>query len=292
MDEKFLEKIEEEKTKLSEFKKWTQKEEGFFSGFEYLNSQDMVLSQMKKLTHVGVKSLNESAELIRVMTMSNMEMIENVLKKVTTDVGELTETFSRIESSLTIKQGFFARKKPSELFVDTFNSEQSNIRRHINDLKVKQEALVEAKDEVQQNIAKIVFQFILLERDAKLLKKSKEFFAQNRKQILKSAYEEVEFEVNQIHTDVLTQQQIMFQKYAALRLMQENILNCYHNINYLTRITSSCMLNMVELNQIISMNVNNDQNENALVKVKELLGGLGQDLKTIASRPFAKLIVN
>lgn len=290
MDDKFLEKIEEEKTKISEFKKWTQKEEGFFSGFEYLNSQEMVVAQMKKLTHVGVKSLNESSELIRVMTMSNMEMIENVLKKVTTNVGELTETFSRIEHSVTIKQGFFSRKKPTELFVETFNNEQANIRRHINDLKVKQESLVDAKDDVQKNITKITFQFILLERDANLLKKAKEYFAQNRKAILKSAYEEIEFETNQIHTDVLTQQQIIFQKYAALRLIQENILNCYHNINYLTRITSSCMLNMVELNQIISMNANNEQNESALVKVKELLSGLGSDLKAIANRPFAKLI--
>lgn len=291
MDEKFLEKIEEEKTKLSEIRKWTQKEDGFFAGFDYLNSQDMVLSQMKKITHIGIKSLTESSELIRVMTMSNMELIENVLKKVTTDVGELTETFNRIENSLATKQGFFARKKPSEIFVETFNNEQSNIRRHINDLKVKQESLVEAKEEVQNNIAKIIYQFILLDRDAKLLKRAKEEFSKNRKSLLKIAYEEVEFEANQIHTDVLTQQQIIFQKYAALRLMQENILNCYHNINYLTRITSSCMLNMVELNQIISMNANNEQNENALIKVKELLGGLGQDLKSIASKPFAKLIV-
>lgn len=290
MDDKFLEKIEEEKSKISEFQKWTQKEEGFFSGFEYLNSQDMVNSQMKKLTHVGVKSLNESSELIRVMTMSNMDMIENVLKKVTTEVGQLTQTFSLIENSVNVKQGFFARKKPTEVFIETFNSEQANIRRHINDLKVKQEALVEAKNEVQNNITKIIFQFILLERDAKLLKKAKEFFSKHKKPILKSAYEEVEFEVNQIHTDVLTQQQIIFQKYAALRLIQENILNCYHNVNYLTRVTSSCMLNMVELNQIISMNADNEQNENALLKVKELLGGLGSDLKTIASRPFAKLI--
>lgn len=290
MDDKFLEKIEEEKTKISELQKWTQKEEGFFSGFEYLNSPDMVNAQMKKLTHVGVKSLNESSELIRVMTMSNMEMIENVLKKVTTDVSELTQTFSTIESSVNIKQGFFARKKPMEIFVETFNNQQANIRRHINDLKVKQESLVEAKDEVQKNITKIVFQFILLERDAKILKKAKEYFSKHTKKNLKNAYEDVEFEVNQIHTDVLTQQQIIFQKYAAMRLMQENILNCYHNVNYLTRVTSSCMLNMVELNQIISMNNNNEQNENALVKVKELLGGLGSDLKTIASRPFSKLI--
>lgn len=291
MDEKFLEKIEEEKSKISELQKWTQKEEGFFSGFEYLNSQDMVLAQMKKLTHVGVKSLNESSELIHVMTMNNMEMIENVLKKVTKEVGDLTESFSKIENSVNIKQGFFGRKKPTELFIETFNNEQSNIRRHINDLKVKQEALVEAKEEMQKNISKITFQFILLERDAKILKKAKEFFSQNRKQSLKVAYEEIEFETNQIHTDVLTQQQIIFQKYAAMRLMQENILNCYHNINYLTRITSSCMLNMVELNHIISMNANNEQNDNALIKVKEVLFGLGKDLKTIASKPFSKLIV-
>lgn len=292
MDDKFLEKIEEEKTKISELKKWDQKQEGFFSGFEYLNNSDMVLSQMKKLTHVGVKSLNESAELIRVMTMSNMEMIDNVLKKVTTEIGELTETFSRIENSLNLKQGFFSRKKPSEVFVETFNGEQDNIRRHINDLKVKQQSLVDAKDEMQNNISKLIYQFILLDRDAKLLKRAKEEFSKHKKVMLKQAYEEIEFETNQIHTDVLTQQQIIFQKYAALRIMQENILNCYHNINYLTRITSSCMLNMVELNHIISMNSNNEQNESALGKVKELLGGLGQDLKAIANKPFAKLIVS
>lgn len=291
MDDKFLEKIEEEKTKISEIPKWNQKQEGFFSGFEYLNNQEMVLSQMKKLTHVGVKSLNESAELIRVMTISNMDMIDNVLKKITTDISELTQTFSRIENSLNLKQGFFSRKKPSEVFVETFQSEQDNIRRHVNDLKVKQESLVQAKDEMQNNVNKLVYQFVLLDRDAKLLKRAKEEFSKHRKELLKQAYEDIEFETNQIHTDVLTQQQIIFQKYAALRIMQENILNCHHNINYLTRITSSCMLNMVELNHIISMNANNEQNESALGKVKELLGGLGQDLKAIASKPFAKLIV-
>lgn len=290
MDEKFLEKIEDEKSKISEYQKWTQKVEGFFSGFEYLNSQEMVLAQMKKLTHIGVRSLNESSELIRVMTMNNMDLIENVLKKVTTDIGQLTNTFTRIENSLNEKQGFFSRKKPSEVFVETFNAEQDNIRRHINDLKVKQESLVEAKNEVENNMKKIVFQFILLDRDAKLLKKAKEEFGASRKQNLKNAYEEVEFELNQIHTDVLTQQQIIFQKYAALRLMQENILNCHHNINYLTRITSSCMLNMVELNHIISMNSAGD--DGTLVKIKGLLSGLGNDLRNIANKPFAKLITN
>lgn len=290
MDEKFLEKIEDEKSKISEYQKWTQKVEGFFSGFEYLNSQEMVLAQMKKLTHIGVRSLNESSELIRVMTMNNMDLIENVLKKVTTDIGQLTNTFTRIENSLNEKQGFFSRKKPSEVFVETFNAEQDNIRRHINDLKVKQESLVEAKNEVENNMKKIVFQFILLDRDAKLLKKAKEEFGSSRKQNLKNAYEEVEFELNQIHTDVLTQQQIIFQKYAALRLMQENILNCHHNINYLTRITSSCMLNMVELNHIISMNSSTD--EGTLLKIKGLLSGLGNDLRNIANKPFAKLITN
>lgn len=290
MDEKFLEKIEDEKSKISEYQKWTQKVEGFFSGFEYLNSQEMVLAQMKKLTHIGVRSLNESSELIRVMTMNNMDLIENVLKKVTTDIGQLTNTFTRIENSLNEKQGFFSRKKPSEVFVETFNAEQDNIRRHINDLKVKQESLVEAKNEVENNMKKIVFQFILLDRDAKLLKKAKEEFGASRKQNLKNAYEEVEFELNQIHTDVLTQQQIIFQKYAALRLMQENILNCHHNINYLTRITSSCMLNMVELNHIISMNSSTD--EGTLLKIKGLLSGLGNDLRNIANKPFAKLITN
>lgn len=290
MDEKFLEKIEDEKSKISEYQKWTQKGEGFFSGFEYLNSQEMVLAQMKKLTHIGVRSLNESSELIRVMTMNNMDLIENVLKKVTTDIGQLTNTFTRIENSLNEKQGFFSRKKPSEVFVETFNAEQDNIRRHINDLKVKQESLVEAKNEVENNMKKIVFQFILLDRDAKLLKKAKEEFGGSKKQNLKNAYEEVEFELNQIHTDVLTQQQIIFQKYAALRLMQENILNCHHNINYLTRITSSCMLNMVELNHIISMNSSTD--EGTLLKIKGLLSGLGNDLRNIANKPFAKLITS
>lgn len=292
MDEKFLEKIAEEKNQISEYKKWTQKEDGFFAGFEYLNSSDMVLSQMSKLKHVGVKSLNESSELIRVMTMSNMDMIENVLKKVTGDIGELTVTFNKIENSLNVKASFFSRKKPSEIFVETFNSEHENIRRNINDLRVKQESLVEAKNEMEKNIKNILYQFILLDRDAQLLKKSKDFFQFTKKNNLKDAYEQIEFEVNQIHTDVLTQQQVVFQKYAALRLMHDNILNCHHNINYLTRITSSCMLNMVELNQIISMNATNEQNDFSLVKVKELLGNLGSDLRAIASRPFSRLLVS
>jgi hypothetical protein len=51
------------------------------------------------------------------------------------------------------------------------------------------------------------------------------------------------------------------------------------------------MLNMVELNHIISMNDNKDQNENTLDKIKVLINGLGHDLKAIANKPFAKLIV-
>lgn len=292
MEEKFLEKMEEEKSKLIEVQKWTQKEESFFSGFEYLNSDDMVISQMKKITHIGIKSLTESSELIRVMTGSNMELIENVLKKVTNGISELTEIFNRIEGSLVIKQGFFGRKKPSEIFIETFSNEQNNIRHYINDLKVKQESLVEAKNEVNNNMSKIIYQFILLERDSKLLKKAKEEFSKSKKNLIKRAYEEIEFEANQIHTDILTQQQVIFQKYAALRIMQENISNCHHNINYLTRITSSCMLNMVELHHIISMNTDKEKNENALSGIKEMLSGLGKDLKFIANKPFAKLITN
>jgi hypothetical protein len=252
----------------------------------------MIFSQMKKLTHVGVKSLNESSELVRIMTMSNIEMIENILKKVTTEISELTEIFNRIKNSLTFKQKFFVYKKPSEIFIETFKNEEENIIRHINNLKVKQEILLEAKEEVQKNIKKIIYQFILLDRDSKLLKRAKEEFSKNNRPLLQEAYEEVEFEVNQIHTDVLTQQQIIFQKYTALCFMQENILNCYHNINYLTRITSSCMLNMVELNKIINMNENNEQNENTLSKIKELLSNLSEELKIIANKPFTKLIIN
>jgi hypothetical protein len=297
MDEKFLEKIEEEKTKIDDYQKWVNKADCFFSGFEYLNSQDMIAAQMKKLTHIGIRSLNESSELIRVMTVSNLDMIENVLKKVTTDIGKLTNAFNYIEKSINEKPGFFNRKNSSDIFIETFNAEQDNIRRYINDLKVKQDSLTEAKDTVKENINKIILQFIMLDRDASLLKKAKEEFSNSRnsrnsrKHLLNGAYEIFEFELNQIHTDILTQQQIIFQKYASLRLMQENILNCHHNITYLTRITSSCMLNMVELNHIISMNDNKDQNENALDKIKVLINGLGHDLKAIANKPFAKLIV-
>lgn len=288
MDELFLEKVDIEKQNIKEYKKWEQKVNSFFIGFDYLNNNQMIEDHIKKLTHIGISSLTESEQLIKNLTTSNLDLIENVLKVITDDIKTLADGFKKIQEGLNAKPSFFSRKSKDEIFLDIFNEEKDKLEDISNKLKVKQEKLNQAKEDSEKNISLVIRQFILLDRDNSIIKKSKAEIKENIK--FKNIYKTYEFEINQIQTNLLTQQEIIFQKYAALRIMQENILNCYHNINHITRITNSCMLNMVETHQIISLNKDNEYNSSAIDKIKDNVYNIVSDLKELSVNPFNKVI--
>jgi hypothetical protein len=292
MDETFFELIIDKKSKMPEMVKWNQKIENFFDGFTYLNSEDLIYQHVNKLSHVGINSLTQSSEMIRQTTKTNLDLIDNELKKVINNIHELSNTFNEIESALNQKVGFFSKKSPGELFFEFFQKEQSQIKQKINDLNVKQHSLIESKKELEDNIDKLMYFYIYLEKDIILLKKADEILNKNGKSLVKKIYNENAFEIISIQTDLLTQQQILFQKYGALKILHQNIMNCHKNIGYLTRITGSCLLNLVELQQIINLSNmgNEDKSKNSLMKVKELIMMVTKDLKEISTNPFKKVI--
>lgn len=288
MDDKFLLTVQEQKNTVKEYDVWNKKIKSFFDGFSFLNSPKMISEQIQKLTHVGVRSLNESSELVKNSSLYTINHIDNVLNDVTSQIKSLNDIFNKIQNSFNAKQGFFSKKKTSDVFLDTFNQEYEHLNSLINILKLKNESLISIKDELKNFINLTTYQFLLLDKDATFLNNAKEFFLQHKKEAIKNAYFEIEFDVNQIHTDILTQQQVIFQKYVALNMMLENVVNCIHNVNYITRITSSCVLNMVEINHIIQLNAA-DNVDNSFFKLKDSISNFMFDLKNITTKPFVRI---
>lgn len=292
MSNEFLNLLEERKSQAVEASVWAAKIEKYFAVFSYLNSELMLNNHIEKLTHVGITSLTGSAEMIRKMTIDNLDMIDNNLKKVIQDVQELTDTFNAIEDVLNYKQGFFNKKTNSQIFIEFFNSEQENIRKKINNLNVKQHALVDAKKDLENSLDTLIHYYILLDKDVEFLKEAEKFLVEQGKPLYKKIFNDHAFDILNIKTDLLTQQQIIFQKYGALMLLLQNILNCHKNISYLTRTTNSCLFNLVELQQIISLsNTGSEETTStAMQQVKQVIRDVTQNLKAISTRPFIQVV--
>lgn len=292
MSDDFITLLEKRKENLPEAKTWEKKTTKFFDGFLYLNIEELLKPHVKKLTHVGVNSLSYSSEVIRVLTMNNLDMIENNLKKAIEEVQILTNTFDELNNVFNYKPGFFNKKTNGEVFLEFFKEEQENITKKINNLNVKQYALVEAKKEIEESVDKLVYAYILLDKDLDFLKHAEKYMEETANSTVKNIYKEFAFDILQIKTDLLTQEQIIFQKYGAMRILMGNILNCHKNITYLSRTTHSCLFNMVELQHILhlSSEKNSDKEKTAFSQIKDVMSKVTNDLKAISQKPFAALV--
>lgn len=292
MSDDFITLLEKRKENLPEATTWEKKTTRFFEGFSYLNIEELLRPHVKKLTHVGVNSLNYSTEVIRVLTINNLDMIENNLKKAIEDVQSLTNLFEELNNIFNYKPGFFNRKTNGEIFLDFFQAQQDNITKKINDLNVKQYALLEAKKEMESNIDKLVYAYIVLDKDLEFLKQAEQYMDKNANTIVKQIYNDFSFDIMHIKTDLLTQEQIIFQKYGAMKILMNNILNCHKNITYLSRTTHSCLFNMVELQHILhlSSEKNTEKEKTAFSQIKDVMSKVTNDLKAISQKPFAALV--
>lgn len=292
MSDDFITLLEKRKENLPEATTWEKKTTRFFEGFSYLNIEELLRPHVKKLTHVGVNSLNYSTEVIRILTINNLDMIENNLKKAIEDVQSLTNLFEELNNIFNYKPGFFNRKTNGEIFLEFFQAQQDNITKKINDLNVKQYALVEAKKEMESNIDKLVYAYIVLDKDLEFLKQAEQYMDKNANTIVKQIYNDFSFDIMHIKTDLLTQEQIIFQKYGAMKILMNNILNCHKNITYLSRTTHSCLFNMVELQHILhlSSEKNTEKEKTAFSQIKDVMSKVTNDLKAISQKPFAALV--
>lgn len=292
MDDDFVSLLEKQKLNLQQRNIWDNKITRYFDGFAYLNSEDLISQHIKKLTHVGINSINQSTELIRLMTINNLDMIDNNLKKVIAEVGQLTSTFDKLNEVFNYKPGFFNKKTNGEVFLEFFNLEKDNITQKINNLNVKQHNLIDAKKDIETSMTDLLDAYLLLDRDLTFLKQAEKYMEQDARLPVKQVFNDYSFEILSVKTDLLTQQQIIFQKYGAMNILMQNLLNCHKNISYLTRTTNSCLFNLVELQHILhlSNDKNSDQEKSTFAQIKESLSKVSNDLKTISQRPFAALI--
>jgi len=290
MNEVFLETIEKNLTEKGQAQKWTKKTTSFLEGFAYLNTELLISDQMDKLLCVGINSLNDSAELIKTLTSDNIDIIENTLKVMISDIGKVMEKIDQLDKTLNQKKGFFSSKEPIDLFFELFSKEEANLHTLIKELRIKQTSLSDVKASLEEGIEEIFNAYTLLERDVKFLSDAAARFENHEKELVRKGYKNHEFELIQTKTDLLTQQQILFQKYGAIRILLDNVSNCYKNISFVSKVSYSVIMNTVELQKIIQLRKSNlsDKDKEVLVALKDSLTLASTDIKIIAAEPFSK----
>lgn len=290
MSEVFLETIEKNLAEKGQAQKWTKKTSSFLEGFAYLNTELLIDENMDKLLCVGINSLTDSAELIKTLTSENIDIIENKLKVMISDIDKVMEKIDQLDKTLNQKKGFFSSKEPIDIFFELFAKEESNLHTLIKELRIKQNSLSDVKSTLEEGVDEIFESYTLLERDVKFLTEAAAKFPNHEKALVRKAYQEKEFELIQIKTDLLTQQQILFQKYGAICILLENVSNCYKNISFVSKISYSVIMNTVELQKIIQLRKSNlsDKDKAALVSLKESITLANTDIKLIAAEPFNK----
>lgn len=290
MNEVFLETIEKGLTEKSRAYKWDKKCTSFIDGFAYLNTSLLIEDQMDKLLCVGINSLTDSSELIKTLTAENIDIIENKLKTLISDIDIVVEKFDLLEKTLNQRKGFFSSKEPIDFFFELFAKEESTLHMIIKELRIKQNSLSEVKESLEEGIDQIFNVYTLLERDVKFLSDVATNFPSHHKELVRKYYKQHEFELIQIKTDLLTQQQILFQKYGAIRILLDNVSNCYRNISFISKVSYSVIMNTVELQKIIQLRKSqlSEKDKLALTALKDSLTLASTDIKLIASEPFIK----
>lgn len=290
MNEVFLETIERNLAEKGQAQKWTKKTTSFLEGFAYLNTEVLIEDQMDKLLCVGINSLTESAELIKTLTSDNIDIIENKLKVMISDIDKVMEKIDLLDKALNQKKGFFSSKEPIDIFFELFAKEEANLHTLIKELRIKQNSLSDVKTTLEEGIDQLFESYTLLERDVKFLSDAAAKFGNHEKALVRKSYQQKEFDLIQTKTDLLTQQQILFQKYGAIRILLDNVSNCYKNISFVSKVSYSVIMNTVELQKIIQLRKSNlsDKDKEALVSLKESLTLASTDIKIIASEPFSK----
>lgn len=272
--------------------KWKQKTEKFFDGFQYFNVDVLVEGHISRLTHVGVNSMALSSKTVQEMTTQTLSMIENQLKSITDDVGSLTSQFEDLHQTLHKRQGFFSNKNSSDLFFEKFKSENEDITKKIRGLNLKEHDLSYVKNVLEDNVEKISECYVLLQKDIDFLNEAEEKLAKHDKYLIQRSYQKAALELTGIKTDLLTHQQILFQKYAGTQILLTNIFNCHRNIKYISQVTHNVLMNIAELQQISSLSKSHlsDKETSSLKKLKETLTLVTTDLRLIAAQPFHTVV--
>ncbi len=288
MDSNIINLIEEKILSHEHYPKWSKKDKSFFNGFYFLNHQDLIEKQMDQLTHVGINSLQSSTQLIHELTSQNIDLIENVLKKVTDDMSSAIDLLENTEKALKKKGTFFNKKNTSEQFLEFFQAQYPQLKDYLNNLLVKQKQINEHQKNLNENIDKLIEQMVFLKKDELLLKRAKEEFKNHLNEDIVNAYEKIEFDLNSLQMDLLTQQTVVYQKYCAMNILKNNMENCQRNINYINRTSSSALLNVAETHQIIQLSSDKDMIE-SMELLKNTFGELSNHIKTFIKSPFAAL---
>ena len=289
MNENFARLVEKKSNQIPAVSKWQKKITSYFDSFSYINSADLIEEHIGKLTHIGVNSIRASSDLVAAMTSETMNMIDSQLKVIITEISQLTSQFESLEKTLTQKKGFFSKKTSAELFFEKFIIEQENIRIQIRELNLKEHNLFSAKDLLDNNIEKLLETFYMLDRDVSLLKLADEKLSKSSNALVAKFFNKNVMELNSIRIDLMTHQQIIFQKYGGLSILLDNIFNCHKNIKYISQVTHNVLMNIAELQQIMSLSqstLNNKESE-ALKKLRETLTLVTTDLRVIAAQPFS-----
>jgi uncharacterized protein YaaN involved in tellurite resistance len=292
MNEVFLETVEKNLAEKSQAQKWSKKTTSFVEGFAYINTELLIEDQMDKLLGVGINSLTDSAELIKTLTSENIDIIENKLKTLLSDINIVVEKFDLLEKTLNQKKGIFSSKEPIDIFFELFAKEEASLHNIIKELRIKQSSLSDVKESLEEGINQIFNVYTLLERDVKFLSEVAEKFPMHPKDLVRKIYKSKEFELIQTKTDLLTQQQILFQKYGAIRILLDNVANCYKNISFISKVSYSVIMNTVELQKIIQLRQSNlsEKDKEGLIALKNSITVASTDIKLIAAEPFSKHI--
>lgn len=266
-------------TPLKETSEWQTKIDKFFQAMEYLHSTDLAQSHINKLLNVGVNSLSQTAEFIQQSTQTTMHMINVVLKEITDKLNNVAMHISKFDNELSQKQGLFSKKKVD--FFVFFQEQQSTFQSSIETLVFELNTLAQCNQTLDTLIQHLFQCYALLDRDILFLKKVITHFNHADTEIA-VVFKSIEFDVSKIYSDLMTQQQLLTQKYASLQVLKNNVLVFTHNIQYITQVSNGCLHNLIDQAQLAKMN----HNENQLTLTQQFIHKLNNTFSTIVSSPY------
>lgn len=260
----FFDLLEIKKQSLSkEIESWNKKIDSYFLSFDFLINPKLIENHFKKITHIGISSTTGSSKVINKIFEDSF-VFQSTIKGAVEKINELSDLFSILFDLFDDRNNFFSSQKSVQKFINHFHSNKEKINSFNNSLKNYQILIKNHLDTLKTNTDDLLYQYILLDRDIMVLKKAQNL-QKNTK--ISQLYNNYNYDLNIIQTDLLTEQQMLLQKYSALSLTKENLYNNYLNINNISKNTNNCLASIIEL---INLNTNNnEQLKNDLFKSLE-----------------------
>lgn len=268
---------------------WKYKADSLLNGLEYISSKELIVEQLNKLNHVGIKSTKMALNINQEFSNQVVIIVDEELKETLKEIKTLTEGFKLLTETLTKKKSLFQKKEPLEIFFEMFRNKKEEVSLLIEAINIKKIRLEDSIDRLKNMLLEIEDCFFLLERDITLLKYIDENIGRVKKDIVKTEYDKNRYDLLELRTDLLTQQQILFQKHMAFKMLNKSTEACIRNVKVISDVTYNIIHNTMEIQKIIEItNVGNESNKiESFELLKTNFQKVSLELNKVSEKPFS-----